>query len=130
MKRFALICVLFAGQAAAEPDAVAGQVVFQSICATCHGTLAKGDGPMAEVLTVAPPDLTQLAASNGGVFPVFRVVRQVDGRDPMLAHGGDMPLFGQLFEFPDAAIASETGQPILTAQPIADVAAWLASVQE
>lgn len=131
MKRFILICaVLAAPAAAAEPDVTAGEGVFQTFCATCHGPGAKGDGPMTEVLTLAPTDLTQLAASNDGVFPMFRVVRQIDGRDPLLAHGGSMPLFGQLFEFPDAAIAAETGQPILTAQPIADVAAWLETVQE
>lgn len=88
-----------------------------------------GDGPMAKVLNVSPPDLTLLAELNGGTFPMFRVVRQIDGRDPLLAHGGDMPLFGHLFDFPDGAIASETGQPIVTAQPIADIAAWLESVQ-
>ena len=130
MRRLAMILAALAGPVAAEPDPVAGEGVFQSLCAACHGMEAKGDGPMAELMTIVPPDLTQLAAANDGVFPMFRVVRQIDGRDPMLAHGGDMPLFGQLFEFPNAAIASETGQPIVTAQPIADVAAWLASVQE
>jgi len=58
------------------------------------------------------------------------VVRQIDGRDPMLAHGGTMPLFGDFFEGEGVAIAAETGQPILTSRPIADVAAWLESVQE
>lgn len=114
---------------AADPDPASGQGMFLQFCAACHGTDAKGDGPMAEILTVAPPDLTQLAARNDGAFPVFRVIRQIDGRDPLLAHGGEMPLFGRIFDFPDAAIAAETGQPIITAQPIADIAAWLISVQ-
>ncbi|MEL6210834.1 MAG: cytochrome c, partial [Pseudomonadota bacterium] len=87
-------------------------------------------GRMSAVLTVLPPDLTGLAADNDGVFPVSRVVRQIDGRDPMLAHGGAMPLFGDFFEGDDVAIPSESGQPILTSRPIADVAAWLESVQE
>lgn len=130
MKRLALLLVLFPLTATAEPDPVAGTEVFQNLCATCHGTAAKGDGPMTKVMTIRAPDLTTLSARNGGVFPMFRVVRQIDGRDPLLAHGGEMPLFGGLFEFPDGAIASETGQPIVTAQPIADVAAWLASIQE
>ena len=130
MKWFAFAFALLAAPAAAEPDPVAGEAVFRAFCAACHGSEARGDGPTAKVLTIAPPDLTRLAAMNDGVFPVFRVVRQIDGRDPMLAHGGEMPLFGRLFEFPDGAIAAETGQPIITAQPIADVAAWLATVQE
>ena len=130
MKRLSVIFAVLAAPALAEPDPVAGEGVFQTFCAACHGADAKGNGPMTEVLTLIPPDLTQLSASNGGVFPVFDVLRQIDGRDPMLAHGGEMPLFGQLFEFPDTAIATDSGQPILTAQPLADVAAWLESVQE
>ena len=130
MKRLSVIFAVLAAPALAEPDPVAGEGVFQTFCAACHGADAKGNGPMTEVLTLIPPDLTQLSASNGGVFPVFDVLRQIDGRDPMLAHGGEMPLFGQLFEFPDTAIATDSGQPILTAQPLADVAAWLKSVQE
>lgn len=130
MKRLSVIFAVLAAPALAEPDPVAGEGVFQTFCAACHGADAKGNGPMTEVLTLIPPDLTQLSASNGGIFPVFDVLRQIDGRDPMLAHGGEMPLFGQLFEFPDTAIATDSGQPILTAQPLADVAAWLESVQE
>ncbi len=130
MKRLAMIIALVAGPAATEPDVTAGQGVFQTFCAGCHGADAKGGGPMADVLTVSPPDLTKLRAANGGTFPMFRVVRQIDGRDPLLAHGGDMPLFGRLFTYPDGTIATPAGQPIITAQPIADVAAWLESVQE
>jgi mono/diheme cytochrome c family protein len=130
MKRLVFLAVCVAGPALADGDPVAGEGVFRTFCAGCHGADAQGDGPMSGLLTVEPPDLTALALSNGGVFPVFRVVRQIDGRDPLLAHGGPMPLFGALFDFPDGSIASETGQPIITAQPIADVAAWLESVQD
>ena len=130
MKWPAVVLCVVGSPVLAEPDPVAGAEIFRAFCAACHGVEARGDGPTAKVLTVPPADLTQLAASNGGVFPVFRVVRQIDGRDPMLAHGGEMPLFGRLFDYPDGSIASETGQPIITAQPIADVAAWLATVQE
>lgn len=130
MKRLAFVIMALASPAAAEGVPEAGQGVFQTFCAACHGMDAQGDGPMSNILTVEPPDLTLLAQSNGGVFPVFRVVRQIDGRDPMMAHGGDMPLFGALFDFPDGSIKSESGQPIITAQPIADVAAWLESIQD
>ncbi len=123
-----LICL--ASPVWAEGDPAAGEGVFQTFCAACHGMDAQGDGPMSGMLTVEPPDLTALAASNGGVFPVFDVVRQIDGRDPMMAHGGEMPIFGALFDYPDGSIASAAGQPIITAQPIADVAAWLESVQD
>jgi hypothetical protein len=78
---------------------------------------------------VAPSDLTTLSASNGDVFPTLRVVRQIDGRDPELAHGGVMPLFGQYFDAQDIAIPSQDGQPILTSQPIADLVAYLDELQ-
>lgn len=130
MRVLAVLMICLASPVLAEGDPVAGEGVFRSFCAACHGLDAQGDGPMSGLLNVEPPDLTGIAASNGGVFPVFDVVRQIDGRDPMMAHGGEMPLFGALFDFPDGSIRSETGQPIITAQPIADVAAWLESVQD
>lgn len=126
----AMICLAATPVLAADPDVAEGADLFARNCAICHGETAVGDGPMIEILTVKPADLTRLSASNDGIFPVFRVIRQIDGRDPMLAHGGAMPLFGQLFDFPDSAIASETGQPIITAQPIVDIVAWLMTVQE
>lgn len=127
----ALVLVLAAGPALAEPgDPGAGAELYRSYCAACHGPEARGDGAMAGMLTVPPADLTRLAATNGGVFPVFRVVRRIDGRAPLLAHGGEMPLFGRLFDMTGIAVASEHGQPILTSQPIADLAAWLATIQE
>ena len=59
-----LICVgivLFVqGHAAAqEPDA--GKIEFLSSCGACHGSDAKGKGPIADQLKVTPADLTQLA---------------------------------------------------------------------
>ena len=130
MRALSILLVCLAAPVWAEGDPVAGEGMFRTFCATCHGVDAQGDGLMSGMLTVEPPDLTGLAQSNGGVFPVFDVVRQIDGRDPMLAHGGEMPLFGAMFDFPDGSIKSETGQPIITAQPIADIAAWLASIQD
>jgi len=128
--RLPLVFALAAAPVWAEPDTAAGRQVYFGHCAGCHGATGTGDGPLAELMTAPPADLTALSASNDGVFPVFRVVRQIDGRDPMLSHGGEMPLFGKLYTFPDSAIAAETGQPILTAQPIADVTAWLRTIQE
>lgn len=128
--RVLAVLMLCATPAVAEGDPETGEGLFFTFCAACHGEDAQGNGPMSGLLTVEPPDLTGLAASNGGVFPVFDVVRQIDGRDPMMAHGGEMPIFGAMFDFPDGSIKSETGQPIVTAQPIADVAAWLETIQD
>ena len=76
----ALLCLAAAPALAADPDPLAGGAFFGQYCAVCHGATGTGDGPMEEILTVKPADLTQLSASNGGIFPTFRVVRQIDGR--------------------------------------------------
>ncbi len=39
-------------------DAAAGEVIFVTNCATCHGTSGKGDGPVGAALTPAPRDFT------------------------------------------------------------------------
>lgn len=106
-----------------------GADLFRANCATCHGIEATGNGPMAGVLVIQPADLTRLAASNGGVFPTDRVVRRIDGRDPLVSHGSPMPIFGQFFEGKDAAIKTPAGQPIMTSQPIADLVAYLETLQ-
>jgi mono/diheme cytochrome c family protein len=121
--------VAWAGPGAAQ-DPVEGADHYLRYCAACHGMEAKGDGEMASILTVTPTDLTRLSDGNGGVFPVARVAAQIDGRDPLLAHGGVMPLFGDFFEGQDTAIPSEAGQPILTSRPVADLAAFLEAIQE
>jgi mono/diheme cytochrome c family protein len=116
------------GPSLAQDEELGGEFFF-TYCASCHGDDATGGGPMASILNVTPPDLTGLAAANGGAFPVTRVVYRIDGRDPVLAHGGPMPIFGDIFEGEVAALKSESGQPILTGKGIADLVAWLETVQ-
>jgi mono/diheme cytochrome c family protein len=84
-----------------QPDTVAaarGKVIYQRYCGSCHGPNGTGDGPMARDLRVPPADLTQLAATNDGVFPFDEVVRSIDGRRKTRAHGSpDMPVWGEVF---------------------------------
>jgi hypothetical protein len=84
---------------------------------------------MAEALTVAPPNLTMLA--EDGAFPALRVARQIDGRDPLVAHGGEMPLYGRWFEGDgaDVAMTGPGGQPMMLSRPIADLIAYLMEIQ-
>jgi mono/diheme cytochrome c family protein len=75
----------------------AGGALFATYCATCHGTSAHGDGPLAAQLRRVPPDLTKYTARNGGVFPSDRVNRIIDGRD-IASHGSrEMPVWGDVF---------------------------------
>lgn len=111
-------------------DAAEGKKIFQFHCATCHGLEATGNGPMAAALLVQPTNLTRLAATNNGAFPITRVIMRIDGRDPLVSHGSSMPIFGEFFEGYDVAIRTETGQPIMTSKPVIDLMAWLEEVQK
>lgn len=111
-------------------DAGSGRDLFYQHCAMCHGRDATGNGPMAPALILQPPDLTQLKNSNDGVFPIARVIRKIDGRDPLVSHGSPMPIYGQFFEGRDVAVKTKSGQPIMTSQPIVDLVEWLKSVQQ
>jgi mono/diheme cytochrome c family protein len=114
-----------------QGDAMAGEALYQAHCAVCHGLEARGDGPMAPVLLVQPADLRALVARHGGVFPLERVAARIDGRDPLVSHGSDMPVYGRFFEEGrDVALRTEAGQPLLTSQPIADLVAWLRTIQD
>ena len=114
---------------AADVAQVDGALFFQDYCAACHGVDAMGMGPMRPALRVPTPDLTLLAERNGGAFPHFDVIRKIDGRDPLVSHGSDMPVWGNFFEGEAGAVRTQSGQPILTTAPIAALVEWLESVQ-
>jgi mono/diheme cytochrome c family protein len=83
--------------AALAQDADIGASLYGDYCAACHGASGKGDGDMANVMTIAAPDLTGLAAANDGQFPMLKVIHVIDGRTGVRAHGGPMPVFGRSF---------------------------------
>ena len=87
-----------AGQTASTA-AVSGKDLFYNNCASCHGVGGKGDGPLGQVLTIRPADLTTLAKRTGGKYPADKVYQMIDGRDPAVrGHGGpDMPVWGDIF---------------------------------
>jgi hypothetical protein len=76
-----------------------GAELFDRFCASCHGTGARGNGPVANSLNLAVPDLTLIAYRYGGEFPVARVRDVIDGRGiDMNAHGTrTMPVWGYEF---------------------------------
>jgi nucleotide-binding universal stress UspA family protein/mono/diheme cytochrome c family protein len=82
-----------------QKQTIPGRELFRTYCATCHGTAAKGDGPLASSMRRRPADLTEIAKRNGGEFPSDLVFRTIDGRQPVRGHGGpDMPVWGDAFE--------------------------------
>ncbi len=81
---------------------------FRTYCAACHGVEAKGDGTVAEFLTIAAADLTQLKKKNNGIFPRERISAVIDGREQVKVHGPrDMPVWGDWFRT-EAATADST----------------------
>ncbi len=100
-----------AGPQAAET--ASGADLFQQFCSSCHGTGAKGDGPVAPALRAAVPDLGHIAARNQGAFDAGRVRESIDGRAVLPAHGTrEMPVWGYELEArtPQAAPGRATAQ--------------------
>lgn len=129
-----LACLAAIGLSAthvAAQDADHGSALFQTHCASCHGATAEGQGPLAPALVLQPTNLAALAASNGGEFPLERVLKRIDGTDPLVSHGSPMPVYGPYFEgVANTAMKLPTGQPILVSEPIADLVAYLMSLQK
>jgi mono/diheme cytochrome c family protein len=79
-------------------EAAGGEVIYLRYCAACHGKGLKGDGPVASGLNKKPPDLSQLARGNKGVFPFDKVAAMIDGRKSTRMLGTpDMPVWGEIF---------------------------------
>jgi mono/diheme cytochrome c family protein len=95
----------YAGVAAAadREQAVTNQAplggdLFKMYCASCHGTNATGDGPLASAMRRKPPNLTEIAKRQKGVYPSDLVFKIIDGRQRVTGHGGpDMPVWGDAF---------------------------------
>ncbi|PYX71188.1 MAG: hypothetical protein DMG78_16315 [Acidobacteria bacterium] len=75
-----------------------GKDMFNSYCAVCHGTDAKGAGPAASAMKTNPVDLTALAKKSGGKYPASHVAAVLRGQAITASHGSqDMPIWGPLF---------------------------------
>ncbi len=78
----------------------AGEEMFLSYCASCHGRDGKGAGPVVPALKRPATDLTALAKRNAGKFPDARVKSTIRGDLLVGAHGSkDMPVWGPLFRY-------------------------------
>ena len=83
----------------AYTSAANAQEMFNSYCAACHGVDARGNGPAVPALKTLPPDLTLLSQTNGGKFPMMKVMASIRGEAAFPpAHGAkNMPIWGPLF---------------------------------
>ena len=103
-----------------------GQIMFKQYCGACHGSDAKGRGPLASTLKVPPADLTTLAKRHEGKFPyeyVSGVLRF--GTGPTILHGSaEMPTWGPIFQYLDK------NNERAVQQRIKNLCNYLASLQE
>jgi mono/diheme cytochrome c family protein len=75
-----------------------GQQLFKEHCAPCHGLDGTGNGPMAEVLKIAPANLTTISERANGSFPADRIVEVIRYGGNVSGHGtAAMPVWGKVF---------------------------------
>lgn len=75
-----------------------GSEMYRAYCASCHGAEGLGNGPVAEHLKLAVPNLTVLARNHQGTFPAARVEQVIRGEVGVKSHGmKDMPVWGPFF---------------------------------
>lgn len=93
---------LCSGAVLAQQKVDFGKREFEANCASCHAATGKGNGVMVPYLSKSPPDLTQLAKNNQGVFPMARLYEVIEGAK-VPAHGSrDMPVWGMDYRIKDA----------------------------
>ena len=120
-----------AGEETDPGSAERGHQTYLSYCGSCHGRLARGDGPLAEHLKVAPSDLTRISQRSGGEFPSERVYKAIDGREEtILAHGSrEMPIWGEAFRAFSFS-APRGGGELTVRRKIDDLVQFLLSIQD
>ena len=102
-----------------------GGEVYRTYCASCHGTSARGDGPLASSMVKKPANLAEIARRNGGQFPSEQVFKTIDGRQAVRGHGGpDMPVWGDAFMKSRAGGSADSVR-----QTIDALVAYIGSVQ-
>lgn len=130
---FIALATTLAMAAATGPGAaqsVAGATEFTRSCASCHGLTGRGDGALAEYMTIPVPDLTRISARNGGEFPMLRVIHLIDGRSGLRGHGGPMPIWGDRFEAAVIAQRGDVGTEIAVRGRILALATYLEAIQQ
>ena len=116
-----------AGDEAPAEGGERGALLYRIHCSNCHGPEGRGDGPMADVLTVAPADLTRLAVDADGTLPRERIRSAIDGRRTVDGHGRrEMPVWGLAFQ----ELGKDSDQEREVQARLDDLVAHLATLQE
>ena len=108
---------------------MSGAEMYESLCASCHGTRGEGDGPVAPLIKIHVPDLTRIAQREGGEFPAEDVHRTIDGRFDRPAHGSrDMPVWG--WQFYRGETANDPAERARVDAMIDELVEYLRSIQK
>ncbi len=106
-----------------------GRATYDSFCVTCHGSHARGQGPLARLLIIRPTDLTRIARDRGGEFPTDAMHRRIDGSEVVLGHGtAEMPTWGRVL-----TVTGDPNDPEEVARvwrEIREVVLYLESIQD
>jgi len=105
-----------------------GALEFVRACAVCHGIHGRGDAVASSLLLAPVPDLTQIAARNGGSFPMEDVIATIDGRSTR-GHG-PMPVWGYEMQNDNMAVAGTEAADAIVRARIISIAEHLKSIQE
>lgn len=124
-----LILLAGLGLAACVEEPVDGRTAYLADCAGCHGADGRGNGPNAPALAVSPPDLTQIAARNGGTFPRDQVMSTIDGLNRGAHFSPAMPEFGA-GDMGDTVIVEENGLGVPVPSRLLALAEYLESIQQ
>jgi mono/diheme cytochrome c family protein len=117
-----------AGTAERSPAQMSGMDIYQQLCSSCHGVGGRGDGPVSSLIKIGVPDLTRIAARDGGEFPTEDVRRTIDGRWDRRAHGArDMPVWG--WQFYDSSATNDAEERAQVDSMIDRLVNYLRSIQ-
>ena len=89
---FIMYLALFATSDALAGDAAAGEARFKQLCAACHGTTGKGDGPAAAAMNPKPRNFAdpewQKSVTDDYLLKVIRQGGSAVGKSPMMTPFG------------------------------------------
>lgn len=138
-RRIAIAATIAFSVAAASPGraedhatATPGQALYRRYCSACHGEDGRGTGIVSGLMKPKPADLTQLAKKAGGVFPFEAVMRTIDGRQTLRAHGdSQMPVWGEIFaREAEESDDSVEGARLAARGKVVEITEYLATIQE
>lgn len=78
-------------------DAKAGEAKFRQLCATCHGSTGKGNGPAAAGLNPKPKDLSVTKRTDADIKKIIKEGGAPNGLSPL------MPAWGSALSDQDTA---------------------------